>query len=744
MTPVIPQLAPSFPLAFGFGASGMLWFLAAASAPFLIHLWNKRRYRELDWAAMEYLLAAIKSNSRKLLIEQWLLLAARTLAVLLLALAVAEPFVERLGLSFAPGERTHRLIVLDGSYSMDFQPADASRFDRAKALARSIVEASNEGDGFSLVLLGQPPEAVVSTPVYAAESFLEVLQDLEHPQAGGDLAATMLRVDELLKQSRREHPKLQREEIYMVTDLGVQTWSPRFATPEAESEFRQRMASLANDAALVLLDVGQLGGGNLAITDLTATAAAPVVGTEVTFFAQAHNFGRQSRDRVVFEFLVDGSRVDQAIADVPASGTVDLPPFRYRFASPGDHRVQVRATEDALALDDSRYLAMPVRDAFRVFCINGSPSGLPFGGATDYLEAALQSSAAAGGAPIEVDVGTELALLRTNLELYDAIFLCNVRRFRAAEAQQLRKFVERGGGLITFLGDQVVIDNYNSILGEGENRILPAKLNQLITREPADVQELDSLGYRHPLLDPFRDNEQVAFTRTPIYKYFRLTPDTASGAETALAFTGGDALIVESRIGRGYSLLVATSASAGPRDDLWTAMPMLQNYLPLVRQMLAISLRGQMETRNVNVGDPLTGVGAPAEADTRVLVETPSETVGEVRLREEGDLAVWNYPATTHSGFYRAIPEEADEAGGLFAVNVSTVESDLARVSPEELRDGLLAGVTYTLEDEYREIDDQPLREITQRGQLFRWLIFAALALFLFEMVLAWRLRTEA
>ena len=57
----------------------MLGWLAAAAAPLLIHLWNRRKYREVPWAAIEYLLAAMRKNSRRMQLEQWLLLAVRTL-----------------------------------------------------------------------------------------------------------------------------------------------------------------------------------------------------------------------------------------------------------------------------------------------------------------------------------------------------------------------------------------------------------------------------------------------------------------------------------------------------------------------------------------------------------------------------------------------------------------------------------------------------------------------------------------
>ena len=55
----------SFPLptlAFELLSPAMLGWLAAAAAPLLIHLWSRRRYREMTWAAMEYLLAALRRS----------------------------------------------------------------------------------------------------------------------------------------------------------------------------------------------------------------------------------------------------------------------------------------------------------------------------------------------------------------------------------------------------------------------------------------------------------------------------------------------------------------------------------------------------------------------------------------------------------------------------------------------------------------------------------------------------------
>src|SRR4051794_13636121 len=73
------------------------WFVAAGLAlpliPIVIHLLNRRRFRVVTWAAMDFLLRAMKKNRKRLKFEQWILLACRCLLVFLIAFALARPLV---------------------------------------------------------------------------------------------------------------------------------------------------------------------------------------------------------------------------------------------------------------------------------------------------------------------------------------------------------------------------------------------------------------------------------------------------------------------------------------------------------------------------------------------------------------------------------------------------------------------------------------------------------------------------
>src|SRR5437870_4457082 len=92
---------------------------AAVASPILIHLLSRRRFRRVRWAAIEFLLQAHNKNRRRVKMEQIILLALRCLAILLLALMVARPFI-RPGIAatlLGSAPRTERIIVLDDSYS---------------------------------------------------------------------------------------------------------------------------------------------------------------------------------------------------------------------------------------------------------------------------------------------------------------------------------------------------------------------------------------------------------------------------------------------------------------------------------------------------------------------------------------------------------------------------------------------------------------------------------------------------
>jgi hypothetical protein len=64
----------------------------AAAGPIIIHLLNRRRFKTVSWAAMDFLREALERNRRILHFRDFLLLALRILAVVLFGMVLARPF----------------------------------------------------------------------------------------------------------------------------------------------------------------------------------------------------------------------------------------------------------------------------------------------------------------------------------------------------------------------------------------------------------------------------------------------------------------------------------------------------------------------------------------------------------------------------------------------------------------------------------------------------------------------------
>ena len=95
----------------------MLGGLAAGAIPLIIHLFHKSRFKVVKWGAMHLLSAVLRTNQKRLKLEQWILLAIRCAIPLLLALMMARPMWQ--GAAWLLGERpTATAVLLDNSYSM--------------------------------------------------------------------------------------------------------------------------------------------------------------------------------------------------------------------------------------------------------------------------------------------------------------------------------------------------------------------------------------------------------------------------------------------------------------------------------------------------------------------------------------------------------------------------------------------------------------------------------------------------
>src|SRR5262249_15114943 len=121
------------------------------------------------------------------------------------------------------GTRTHRILVVDASFSMGAKPpqGDQTLFERAREKALALVAEGGGTDGYSVVLMASPPKRLLPRPSDDAHKVSEQLRAMKMTHGNADLAGTLNTIASLLRESPG---KFSSREVYFITDLQRAGW----------------------------------------------------------------------------------------------------------------------------------------------------------------------------------------------------------------------------------------------------------------------------------------------------------------------------------------------------------------------------------------------------------------------------------------------------------------------------------------------------------------------------------------
>lgn len=701
----------------------MLAWATAALLPLLLHLWNRNQHRETPWAAMEFLLAAVQEQARRMRIEQILLLLLRMAIPIVLALALADPiwqWLPSLGSSLSSRPPHHHVFVFDTSYSMGYRVGGRTRLEQSIQLAQSIIDQSPQGDGFTLISMSDPGSAVVASPTFSDDDILAEISGLELRDNEANLPASLALAHQTLERASANQPRLQKSRVYFLSDLGANTW-----VSANETETKSRIGEIEALAEIVTIDVGEPQPTNTGITGTNRSAQIITPDSSIAWQVNIDDFTGNSAGTREVEMRVDGQLTGKQTVRLEAGQSTSVT-FQSQFDSSGQHIVEFHLSDDALAVDNHRYEVVTVRDTVNVLCVEGVP------GAARNVAYALAPSA---NSVVRTRTIPDHRLSQISLESYDCLFLCNLGRFTAERASQLQDYLRHGRGIVMFLGDQVQIENYNSLLASTDVAdILPGKLLSLA---PPSLYPLAPGNYQHPLVAPFRGQERSGLLTTPVWRYVRLAPFET--AKTALEFSNGDPAILERAVLSGLVTVVATAGSElsvsreTDRIAPWTAWSAWPSFVPLIQEMLTRNVVGDDQRLNLLVGESITAT-LPTTSGARFVTMHHRESAWtqRVAVADGNGPPSWSMNDTYRTGIYATeLADISDKTA--FAVNLAaTRESQLQRTAidelPQQFQQNSIAAAT--------EADERTMRLAST--PLFRLMLGLLLGLLVLESFAAW------
>jgi uncharacterized membrane protein YobD (UPF0266 family) len=638
--------------------------LAAASLPILIHLLNRRRLQRIQFPAVRFILLSQKRISRSYRLRHWLLLALRTLAVVLLVLLLANPIFQTGAGLFAGGGPVAAVVILDNSLSMRWS-GDGNGFKQAKEAARLLISALNDGDRAALL-----PTNISGKDTFRLKGQRDVLlRDLdaiEIADGTANLAAALDKAYELLSEPAGQ------KEIRLITDMGLTGWD-QFSIAA--------LKRVDPSVPVKLIHVGRKEQPlNAGIKEIRLAGPGVGVNLPLNIEATLSNFSDREVKDVLVQLSIGGQSKEQKLVSVPPKGEASVN-FQARVGQSGAQAGQVSLKKEGLAGNAVANFTIDAQDKLRVLVVDGDPQTALVQSESFFLSRALNPGGERDSSLFLPTVIVPDGLNAAALDSYQLVILCNVATLPEAFVANLQNFVRQGGGLLIFAGDKFQPASYNQKLSQS----VPAEVREKKIGPEASGEKIAKLDLTHPALQGFTDPillESLKSTR--VWGYLRASP---RGKSALISLANGDPLVLEQRVGAGKVILITTTA-----DRDWSDLPLKTAFLPLLQtlaQHLAGGKRGHFDA-GIDVGAAKEISLPPALVGKSLRVTKPNKQATEVPIAGEKTRAVATIADNELAGVYRlslsAGAEKESGAPQLYAVNPPFLESRLEEISAAELQ----------------------------------------------------------
>ncbi len=741
----------------------------AVGVPILIHLLNKRRFKIVEWAAMDFLFQADKKNRRRVRLENFILLALRCLAMLLIGMLLARPFLpSSITKVMNQVQQYERVILLDDSLSQQVLVGNETALQVAKnslkQMLTELADSDETEDWFTLFLTSNPTEPLrVNEQVSKSSVNLlnETIDGIQCTDAPADYRSCLLKIKDYVSGDRKDVGRV----VYVFSDLRARDWSSTSleANEFATNKIVQEISELVPQGFII--DVASNQDQNLAITDFR-TDDLQVSAKRINFDVEVTNFGTQTVNdvRVVFQVGDEPPKyktissikpMGKEVADFlhqftdtanPLSMTdedTELSQLRnFRIVAEIDRQSlgEKELLADQLIEDSKRVLASRVMDGIPLLLVDGDPSLSPERSDTYYLNLLRIF-----GTGWKIDTVTSTELESVPLGKYRVIFLCNIDAASNERIRALEQWVADGGGLVIMPGNQVDAGTFNQFFYREGKGLSPIQLTQ-IRGDPTghDWVNFEINPQTHPAMKTIVESKGAGFEDVKVFSWWASILDESKlGKTVSVPLRFSDAsnspAMTELIIGKGKSIVFTL-----PADGDWSFWPSDPTFLPIMIDMVddLVSNNGSASVATMG-GEIRIPVDLSLHQNLVSITDPKNEKVEKVASpaedsESEGSDTTYyvKFDDVNRAGFYEVeLNRHSGETDSLlFASNIDPSEGKLKRLNVDSLPPDFF-GEKFSL------IKPESLKEQEVKGvssEIWPWFVILLLVILGSEQFLGW------
>jgi hypothetical protein len=643
----------------------LLFGLAAVVIPPIVHLFNRRKYDVVDWAAMQFLQLSQKTK-RRVFLEQFWLMLLRMVLVTLVCLALAAPQVTSrfLGTASAGGPRDVVLLI-DGSASMGYRHKGTTAADAARDWAAAYLDRLRPGDRVAVFQVKTQPVPIVPALTADRDQARNALELLTPPKGTADWPAAVQSALALLDDGNPSR------DVIVISDDQRFGWADE--TAAAKWELVRRGADRAGtpNARIWVANVAgdrPANPPNWSVEPITTARGVAAAGREIAFRSAVRYSGEPgAKPAGPVKLTVDGTAAGEVKAD--GDGDPRTLTFARKFGT-GSHLVTLQLDDDELPGDNRQDFAVEVLPVVPVLLVSGGRGG-------DFLRDALAPVKDPTPAFAVRSVG--IAEWSTTLFLQDVkgpgtaprvLVLANIEKLTPAQQQDVEKFLAAGGSVLVTVGDRCDAAAWNRVAFRAGQGFLPARLVEPVGDE-ADVPNAAKVlpaSFTHPALEVFKEPLPGGLHTAYFPRRWKLDPSAGANGDTGTAvglFTTREPFLVERAFGKGRVIL-----AAHPLDNSWrTNLIRLPDFVRLAHELLYYLAGTRTAERNLLPGQPIVYTPRPDEPPGAVTVVGPTGRARTVAVESwpamfDGTTDPGAYKLTTPSGrtVYFAVRNDSREA----------------------------------------------------------------------------------
>ena len=658
----------------------LLYFLIALGIPVVIHLFNFRRYKRVEFTNVRLLKdLETKSRSTKNL-KNLLILFMRLFALTFLILAFAQPFLGGDRLQEGRNAR-NTLVYVDNSFSMSEGSGENTLINNARLAALEIVRTS-EGSPYFYLLTNDFKSGDLLR--MNKDEVSEALEKIEISSQSRSWQAIQDRVESI-----KEENNLDQMTSYILSDFQL-------------SQFPDLSVGMDTSIELKFVQLKVNESTNISIDSCFFDKAMHSINVTDSLYVRLHNYSADAvKDHPLRLFSNDQQR---------ALVSVDLDPWESKeisipveVADFGLYACRLETVDEGIEQDDVLYFSYQIDSSIGIYHLGPEEINRYFSGV--FQEPFVYRHDETD----QADIGF--------LSESSTYILCASAEVSEGLISELTEGVRQGNALVIYTHADVEHSDLNQILSS-------LNLEQIRSSDTGrfDIGELNiSSSLLRESIEKMPQNPNLPVVRNR----YNLSERNNVVKEDILLFADGKSALRKYKLGRGFIYLYLFQL-----NDDGSNFTRHSLFVPISLNMAFSSVSDKELYYNLNRDELIPVSVNPSQESGLHVTKDHIDVIPEIRRLSKNTYIQLHQQIEESGNFYI---REKDQVKGILSLNYDRKESDIRRYDLNEVE--FTASNIEVISGENQKITAE-IASLNRPTMLWKYCIILALMFFIAELLI--------